>query len=859
MNSNFWKKYGIYALIVLIFLVLSYAFTPEVLSGKIVNQRDISGWKGAANETIEWNKAHPDDKTAWTDSMFGGMPNVTFIDDFSGDWTKPLYKLMLIGKRPASYLFIALLGAFLMMLAMGIRPLLAAMGAVAVAFCSYNFQIIQVGHNTKMQAIAFAPYVLAALLYTYNKALKIRDKEQGKKWLLPCLSGSALFALALSFQIKANHVQITYYLALVILLYAIASLIWVILKKNRQLWIRFLSASGLLLCFGLAGIGTNADKLVPTYAYTPFTMRGGSELSGEGNNAKGLDLDYATAWSYGLEETPNLLIPDFNGGSSSGSLGPDSATYKLFKQAGQNAKSVCKSLPLYWGPQPFTAGPMYIGAISIFLFMLGLFVLDDRHKWWLLVASLLALMLGWGRNFMWFTELWFKYAPMYNKFRTVSMALTILQYTVPLLGVYTLERIMRQDIEGRKVVRGVWISFLLTGGFCALTALMPGIAGDFVAASDSQMHELIAESLRLDRISLLKADAWRSFLLITVSAALILFAYFKNDKSYTEKFLRISSVVICLLVLFDMWSVGKRYLNHEHFISPKDFNAQFDLREADKYILEDSDPSYRVLDLSCNTFNSSVSSFRHKSIGGYSPTKMQRYQDLIDRFLNKEISSLYLALQDASSLDEMEEKLPDMPIMNMLNARYVIISGDYPPLVNDRAYGTAWFASEAVAAATADEEILLLGSIDTHSQAVIRTDRFPEAASYSAEAQGCIKMTSYAPNRVEYEYEADADALVLFSEIYHPSWKASVKLDDQTQNHAQARPLELVQANWVLRAAILPAGSGKVVMSYEPSDYTLGSTISLICSILLLLALLTPLAAWLISCKKQGGTTVSTR
>lgn len=834
MNRTILKNIGIYAAIVAFFLVLSYGFTPWVLGGKIVNQSDISGWKGMAQESIEWNAAHPDDKTAWSDSMFGGMPNVTFIDDFAGDWTKPLYKMMLWGRRPASYIFLALLGAFLMMLSMGVNRYISIIGAVAVAFCSYNFQIIQVGHNTKMQAIAFAPFVLAAMIFTYRKAL-----EQGSEWkrvIRTSLCGSALFALAISFQVKANHVQITYYLALVILLYGIATLIWVLLKRNRDKFGRFAAASAFLVVFGIIGIGTNANKLIPTYAYTPFTMRGGSELTAEGANSKGLDLDYATAWSYGIEETPNIMIPNFNGGSSNGSLGPDSAMWKLFKSAGQNPKNICANLPLYWGPQPFTAGPMYIGAICIFLFILGLCVLEGREKWWLLACVVLAIMLSWGRHFMWFTELWFKYAPMYNKFRTVSMALVVLQFCVPLLGVYTLDRIVRDELDRRKVVRGTWISFAITGGFCALMAMFPYLAGDFVSPSDGQMQDVIVEALVQDRISLLKTDATWSFILITLAAGALIFSYMKPEGNTVALRLRISCAVIGVLVLANMWAVGKRYLNADHFITPKAFNSQFELRAADKIILEDKDPSFRVLDLGVSTFNSSVTSFRHKSIGGYSPTKMQRYQDLIDRYISKEISSFYAAASQATSLEQMQEAVPYMPVCSMLSARYILIGGDYPPLVNPYAFNPAWFVSDVLEADSADEEIAMLGSLDLTSQAVVRKGEGHVAGS----GDGLITMTSYAPNELHYSYSCQERSTVVFSEIFHPSWKAWIYTDEGKQ------PLKLFRADWVLRAAVLPAGVGEIVMRYEPQDYVIGARISLLCSILLLLAIMIPAALFLV-------------
>ena len=462
MNKTILKNIGIYAGILLLFIVAAYSFTPQVLDGKIVNQGDIASWKGMANEAVTHNAAHPEDPTAWTNSMFGGMPTTATIDDFEGDWTDAIYDFLLTGRRPASYLLIALIGGFLLMLSLGTRKAVAVAGAIAMAFCSYNMQIIQVGHNTKMQAIAYFPWVLAGVVWTYRMALRsfagAQDDRKGalndkpnvmlnkekhlandwKQWLPKTLLGATLFAFALSFQIKANHPQITYYLAITVFAYAIGVFVYLCKNAERRAQLkRFFIASALLLVIGGVGIATNANKLIPTMEYSKFTMRGGSELASDdkNHNDKGLNLEYATAWSYGIEEMPNLLIPNFNGGASAGELPLDSETGKLLKKYGQpNLRQTMKHLPLYWGPQPFTAGPMYMGAISIFLFVLGLILCKGREKWWLVAATVVSIFLAWGNHFMWFTRLWFDYAPMYNKFRTVSMALIVLQITLPMLG-----------------------------------------------------------------------------------------------------------------------------------------------------------------------------------------------------------------------------------------------------------------------------------------------------------------------------------------------------------------------------------------------------------------------------------------
>ena len=832
MKQMILKKIGIAVGIIALFLALSYGFVPQVLQGKIVNQSDISGYVGMSHEMTEWNKTHPDNPTYWTDSMFGGMPTTAISTQNGGDYTEPLYKFLFLGKRPATWIFVTLLGAFLMFLAMGVSIPVAIGGAIAVAFCSYNFQIIQVGHNTKMQAIALMPWVLAALVYTYRKQRP--------------LLGAVLFGLALSMQIKANHQQITYYLAIMVLLFALVELIHTIQTKA---WKPFIIASLLLLVLGGAGIATNVNKLLPLAKYTPNTMRGGSELSKDQDkgSSKGLDLEYATSWSYGWEELPNLMIPNFNGGSSAGSVNPEkSATIKLLRQAGQkNLKETAKNLPLYWGPQPFTAGPMYMGAICVFLFILGLGLYKGREKWWLVAATILAILMALGSHFMPFTEFCFKYLPLYNKFRTVSMALVVLQVTLPLLGFVTLDRIARGTYDKNRFKKAFGWAFGLTGGFCLLAWVAPGLFGSFESAADAGMQDVLVEALVVDRIALFKADALRSLLLILAAGGLLMWAYLpKGQTEHAKAFAgfgrkQMAAVAIGLLVLIDLFGAGKRYLNASHFTTPKDFGKPFVERPVDQIIKADKDPQYRVLDLTVNVFNSSVPSYHHKNVGGYSPAKLQRYQDLIEQYLTGEINGLYKQLNQTEDLLDVEAWMADnTPVLNALNTRYVILHGDYPPLVNDGAFGPAWFVDSVVTAASPDEEIALLGAIDLRHQAVVSsTDPSSPSAPQDDKSQDVIEMTSYAPNELHYRYTSASDRLAVFSEIYYPNgWHATV----------DGEPLDLLRANWTFRAAVLPAGSHEVVMTFLPDSYRLGALVSTIASLALLLALLAALALpWL--------------
>lgn len=876
-KKNLIKTLLIYFGIVLFFIILSYLFVPDVLRGKVVNQHDIIGWKGMAQEAMTFNRNNPDDPTAWTNSMFGGMPTTTTIDDFKGDWTDPLYDFLLLGKRPATYFFIALLGGFLLMLSLGINTILSVGGAIAVAFCSYNMQIIQVGHNTKMQAIAFFPWVLAALIFTYRQAVSGHNGGNFKKWLPMTLLGASLFGLALSFQIKANHPQITYYLAIVIFIYAIVLFISLCRNKARRALLKnYFAASALLLVIGLTGIATNTNKLLPTLKYSEYTMRGGSELVSEDEtNADGLDLDYATAWSYGWEELPNLMIANYNGGASAGELPLDSETGKLLRSAGQpDLARTMKYLPLYWGPQPFTAGPMYIGAVSVFLFALGLFIYRGKEKWWLLAATLTAVFLALGSHFMWFTELWFKYAPMYNKFRTVSMALTVLQVTVPLLGFLALDRIMKEHYPQRTFMKAGLAAYALTAGFCLLVWLVPGIAGTFRNASDASQPEVLSNALAADRARLMQDDAIMAFLLITAVFCAIYWMYTSKEPFIVKARTVISSVIIVLIVTVDMFSHGKRYLNSEHFVYEQKFNKDFTLREADKLILQDTDPDYRVLDLSAgfasgnagqgisNVLNSSELSYYHKNIGGYSPAKLQRYQDLIEHYLQNEMLEIYRIFQKAKTMEDVDKGLANLPVLNMLNDKYIIIDGNEAPLLNRNALGHCWFVNDAIAATTPNEEIDSISEFyekegsseqtkDIGSTAIIGKD-FSwaiEKIRHSGNSAGdMVELSHYAPNYLRYSSSTSSERAVVFSEIYYPDgWKAWYEPKDGETGEVRdgkytpsdnAVALDLFRANWILRGAVIPSGEGEIVMRFEPDSYRTGADVSTATSVILLLIIL---------------------
>ena len=792
----------------LLFVVIAYVYFPPLFEGKIVHQSDISSWRGAANEAIEFREK-TGQEPLWTNSMFGGMPTTMISTIYKGNYLQQLYNNLFWGPRPASYLILAFVSFYLLMLSLGVRSWVAIAGALAFGFCSYNFQIMQVGHNAKMVAIAFMLMVLASVIFAFSR----------NRWL-----GAVFLGISLAFEIMANHPQITFYLAMVILFYGGAQLYLAIKNKTLPSFIK--TGVLLLVAAGLAA-GANVNHLWPTWEYTKYTMRGGSELTLNQQNQteNGLDKEYATAWSYGIEETFNLLIPNFNGGASAGELGKNSETYKFLKQAGaQQADQIIKQLPLYWGPQSFTAGPMYMGAVAIFLFVLGLVLIKGPMKWWIASLSLLVLLLGWGRHFMVLSNLFYDYVPLYNKFRVPSMILVVLQLTIPLLGFYTVWKIVKGDVEREIVLKGLKISLLIVGGICALFVLLPGLAGSFSATADSNYPDWLQQCLPQDRKALLRSDALRSLVFVVLTAGCIWGIV--RGKLKMERLL----IVLCVLLALDMWTVDKRYLNNGHFVTQREFNNQFQARPVDKIILEDESLDYRVLDLSVNTFNDSHSSYFHKTIGGYSAAKLQRYQDLIDYFIAPKIDAVIQEAKQGATYSSLTQSLSTDPILNMLNTKYIIVDANSNPIENRSAYGNAWFVKDYELVNTADEEIIKLAQIEPSEMAVIAKEFAPivQDRGINFDDSATIQLISYAPNKLEYRTRAKDEQLAVFSEIYYPKgWH--VYVDGQEVEH--------FRTDYVLRAMFVPAGEHVITFEFRPDSYFVGSKISAASSGLLLFAL----------------------
>ena len=808
MSKIPYQKLYPYVGALVLFVVVAYFYFPPVLEGKVVHQADISSWRGSANEIIEYRE-RTGEEPLWTNSMFGGMPATMVSTEYHGNWLEGLYGALFWGPRPASHLILAFASFYFLLLAFGVRPWVAVGGALAYGFCAYNFQIIQVGHNAKMVAIAIMPLVLASVVYAFRR----------NRWL-----GGVLFGVTLAFEIMANHPQITFYLGMVVLCYGLARLYVAIREKAVP---AFLKTAGVLVVAAGLGAGANVNHLWPTWEYTKYTMRGGSELTfDEGNQTEGgLDKDYATAWSYGVGETFNLLIPNLMGGSSAGELGRDSETYKLLKQAGAgNADQIVRQLPLYWGPQSFTAGPMYMGAVAIFLFVLGLTLVRGPMKWWVVVISVLAVLLAWGRHFMPLSSFFYDYVPLYNKFRVPSMILVILQLTIPLLGFYALNRVVRGEYDRARVTRGLKVAAGVTGGVCALFWLVPGLVGSFTSPADAGYPDWLQQTLPADRRGLLRADAARSLVFVVLSAGCVWAMVAGRLK------VRYAVAGICALVVVDMWPVDKRYMNDGHFVTRREFDGQFAMRPVDRRILEDKSLDYRVLDLSVNTFNDSHTSYYHKTIGGYSAAKLQRYQDMIDYFIAPCIEKVARAARGGTTYSELEGMLSSDAVLNMLNTKYVIVDPNGAPIENRNAYGNAWFVRDYEWVSTPDEEILRLAETDPRETAVVSRDfeGMVGERGINYDDSASIRLVSYAPNKLVYETRASEEQLAVFSEVYYPKgWRVTV----------DGVPAEHFRADYILRAMFVPAGEHVVTFDFHPESYFMGQRVSMACSGVLLLAL----------------------
>lgn len=779
----------------LFFIALTFSFLFPVLEGKTLLQTDVRNYEGMAKEIKDYREK-TGEEALWTNSMFGGMPAYLISTRHPGNLTSHLHKIFNLGHfKPISHIFLSLIGFYILMLAFRINPYLAIIGAIAYAFSSYFIIIIEAGHVTKAIALGYMPGVIAGVYLAFRKKL---------------ILGSAIFALFLSMQLITYHYQIVYYTLLILIIFGILELIDSI--KNRS-YINLLKPIGFLVLVGIIALATSTSSLWTTYEYGKYSMRGKSELTDNAENkTTGLDKDYATAWSYGIDETLTLLIPNFKGGASGGELSTNSETYELFKnaQGAGYAKQVIKSLPLYWGTQPFTSGPVYIGAIIVFLFVLSLFVLKGNIKWWLLSATILSVLLSWGHNLMWFTNLFLDYFPGYNKFRTVSMILVIAQFTMPLMGLLVLDKVIKGDYEKKTLLKHLKYSLYIVGGICMFFALLPGAFFDFTSDADQRYVQggmtALVDALQVDRKTLLQQDAIRSLIFVFLGAVSLWI--FINQKIKKTHFY----LILGFLILVDLWVVDKRYLNSENFISKRKAEIPFAPSKADQMILDDKDQSFRVLNLTVNTFNDASTSYFHKSIGGYHGAKMKRYQEVIDFHISQN----------------------NMEVLNMLNTKYIVIpTQDQQPFPqrNPDALGNAWFVDSYKLVANADEEIEALNNFDPKNEMIVdvRFNEIVENFNFSQDSARYISLVEYFPNKLVYDFKSESQQLAVFSEIYYDKgWNAYI--NDEIVPH--------FRCNYILRGIVIPKGKHIIEFRFEPKSYFAGNNISLASSIILILILL---------------------
>lgn len=795
MKNISFRKALPYLSAIAIFVVITMMYFSPLLEGKKLKQSDITQWKGMSKEISDFR-----DKTGnealWTNSMFGGMPAYQISVEYKGNVLRYADQLMqLFLPQPAGMVFLYMIGFFILLLVLKVDKWLAIAGAVAFAFSSYLFIIFEAGHNSKAHAIGYMAPVLAGIILTYRGRY---------------LAGGVLAAIALSLELLTNHMQITYYLMLISGILVITELVGSIREKKLP---GFAKATGILLIGAIFAVATNITNLWATYEYGKETIRGKTELTTEkSNRTSGLDKDYATGWSYGVMETFTVLIPNFNGGSSQGALTESSNVYKALKENNidnNQAQNVIRALPLYWGTQPGVAGPVYAGAIIIFLFIFALFIVDNKYKWWLLSATILSVLLAWGKNFMPFTDFFLNYVPGYNKFRAVSMTLVMAELCIPLLAILGLQKAFSGETDKKKLIKYLYYSIGITGGISLFFAIAGSSLFNFVSPADEQYKsyfpDWLISALRLDRAALLSSDSFRSLAFILLAGT----AVWAMINQKIKKPVFYSALI--LLILVDMWTVNRRYLNSESFVRKSIDAVPFQPTAADQIIMKDNDPDFRVFNQAVgNPFADASTSYFHKSLGGYHGAKLRRYQELIDHHLSK----------------------GNMSVFNMLNTKYFIApdekSGQPQVQINMQALGNAWFVNNAHMVNNADEEINALTDF-VPTETAVYDKRFEEQVKghiISKDSLATITLTEYKPNHLTYTYETGKEQLAVFSEIYYAKgWNAYI----------DGKVSPYFRANYVLRAMIVPAGKHTIEFRFEPKVYFTGEKIAFASSMLLVL------------------------
>jgi hypothetical protein len=785
---------------IILFLIIALVYFSPVLEGKKILQSDIVHHQGVSKEINDYRNS-TGKEPLWTNSMFGGMPAYQISVRYTANLIGYLDKVFMLGlPHPVNYLFLYFFGFYIFLLVMGVNPWLSIAGAVGFGLSSFFLIVIEAGHNSQAHAIGYLPLVLAGICLTFRR-----------KYLI----GGIVTAVFLSLEMFSNHPQIAYYMVMIAVLIGISELIGAI--RSRE-FAPYLRSVGVIMIAVLFALLTNITSLWATYEYGKYTIRGASELSTEKENrTSGLDKNYATQWSYGIGETMTLLIPNFYGGTYQ-KLSMNSAMAKTLEQNNYQASEIMKGQewPMYWGAQPFTSGPVYVGAIIVFLFVLGLIIVKGPVKWWLLAGTILSVMLAWGHNFMSLTDFFLTYVPGYNKFRSVTMILVIAEVTMPLLGILALKEVFNPVNDRKKLFKSVLLAFYITGGICLFFGLLPGMFLDFTSPDDKAhgLPDFMVAALIPDRKSMLIMDSFRSFAFIALAAGLLWAILFKKIKPVY------GFPVLILLILVDLFAVDKRYVNDDDFTSKSKVEQPFEMTRADQQILQDKSLDYRVLNLNVGDLTGDFNtSYFHKSIGGYHGAKLRRYQELLNNGIDPDIREL-----------SKSQSTVNTPVLNMLNTKYFIAAGqDKVPFAipNPNALSNAWFVNNYRLVDSPDAELAAISHFNPRDEAIVDKSFSGYLKGYvpGRSPGDTIFMNSYAPNDLVYTYRTKQNGFAVFSEIYYPKgWNAY--LDGKLTDH--------FRVNYVLRAMILPAGEHKVEFKFEPAVYFVGEKISFVSSLFLI-------------------------
>lgn len=811
------------AIVIVIFAVISFAyFFVPVSQGKILFRHDSQASVGLGQELTQYEQ-RTGEVTRWTNSVFSGMPTYQISPSYNStdglSAVMSAYHLWL--PDYVWFIFAYLLGFYILLRAFNFRQSLAALGSIIWAFSSYFLIIIAAGHLWKVMALAYLPPMIGGVVLAYR----------GKY-----LWGFIVTAVFTAFEIKANHVQMTYYYLFIVLFMVIAYLVQAIREKRLQ---HFFKASGILIAAALIGIAINISNLYHTWEYQKESMRGKSELT-KANSANqtssGLDRDYITQWSYGIDETLTLLVPDAKGGASVPLSQNATAMAKANPEVENMLPQLYEAIPQYFGTQPGTSGPVYVGAFVLFLFVLGLFIVKTPIKWALLAATALSILLSWGHNFMGFTNFFLDYVPMYAKFRTVASILVIAEFTIPLLAALALKRIVDEPTVLTKNMKYVYASLALTAGVALAIALMPSMMGPFVSDQERQMlsgiqgmtpdvQNMMLSSIATMRGAMVSADAWRSIVIIIIGVAMLLL--FKAQKIKAIYLI----VGISALCLIDLWQVDKRYLNDEMFVPKSERDTPQQATATDLQILKDKSLSYRVLNFASGAFNENNTSYFHKSIGGYHPAKLRRYQEMIDKYIAPEMQTAMQAIANKGGVMSKVDGRKLFPILNMLNAKYFIVplqGNATTSIQNPYAQGNGWFVDKLTYVADANAEYAGVGKIDVSHEAVADKKFEPILGqTQTNDSTARVVLTKYEPNNMTYTVSSTKGGVVVFSEVYYPGWTATI----------DGQPAELGRVNYILRALNVKAGKHEVVLDFHPTSISTTETIAYAALIVLLLAI----------------------